>query len=365
MCPTLFKIGDHFQISGYGACIGLGALLCFILAYYRAKKIYAINPDVLINAGLVGLIAGLLGAKIMYWITVFPSFMKDPWFYVRNFGSGFVVYGGLITGILAPIVYLKLIKKESFLDKLDLAVASIALAQGVGRIGCLLAGCCYGQEIPDGAWYSFIGITFAGVEGCEAPAGVSLIPTQIISAVGDFLLCGFLIFYARRERFRGETSVFYILLYAVGRFFVEMLRGDEIRGFVGPFSTSQFVSILMVVLAVVLFFVFRKMNLKPLRASGPYVKAADTKAQENAQKQAPGKAQGKAQEKAQEQAQASAAEISSEKTGETPAAGCAAETGEICAEESENDRAETLDDFEDQMEEIESSLDEDDDKDEV
>ena len=120
------------------------------------------------------------------------------------------------------------------------------MAQGFGRIGCFLAGCCYGRP-TDAFW----GVTFP--EGSFAPAGVPLIPTQLISSVGDFAIAGILLLYNKRNKKAGNVGILYMLLYGIGRFLVECLRSDD-RGTVGMLSTSQFISIGIVLLAIVLFF---------------------------------------------------------------------------------------------------------------
>ena len=274
MHPILFTIGEKITIYSYGFMIAIGMITCVVVAYLRAGKRYATDPDILFNCALIGIISGMVGAKLTYWIV---EFFKDPknfdfgW-QIKNFTAGFVIYGGLILGVLCCLFYVKKIRKMSFLRIFDIAVASIAIGQGIGRIGCFLAGCCYGKAIPDGSWMSFIGVIFPNEALCEAPAGVLLYPAQLISAVGDFILAAFLIFYTDRERFAGEVSVFYIGLYAIGRFLVEFIRGDEARGFVGPLSTSQFIAVIMLVLAVALWFWFKKLNIEPLRPVGPYVK---------------------------------------------------------------------------------------------
>lgn len=84
-----------------------------------------------------------------------------------------------------------------------------------------------------------------------APAGVSLIPTQIISSVGDFLLGFLLIVLARKKRNRGLITGLYFLLYAIGRFLIEFLRNDP-RGNVGALSTSQFIAIFMAAAGILL-----------------------------------------------------------------------------------------------------------------
>lgn len=249
MKNDLFSIGN-FTIHGYGLMIALGFLLCVIMGMYRAKRL-KLNPEAILDIALIGLVVGFVGAKLLYIIVEFPTFLKDP---MRVVGSeGFVVYGGIIAGALSAMVYCRR-KKLVFLDYFDLAAPSIALAQGVGRIGCLLAGCCYGRETS-----CPIGIVFP--EGSLAPAGVRLLPTQILSSAGDLLIVVILLLFHKRAKHRGDVGALYMLLYGVGRFLIEFLRSDD-RGAVGFLSTSQLISIFIVIGAVLLFMSNRKRGAK-------------------------------------------------------------------------------------------------------
>ena len=236
----LFSIGP-VTVHGYGLMIALGIVCCVLLATYRAKK-YQMNPDAILDIAIFSILAGFIGAKLMYVIVEFPAFLRDP---MSVLGSeGFVVYGGIIMGVLTAIVYCR-IKKLDFMKYFDLCAPSISLAQGFGRIGCLLAGCCYGRATD--AWY---GIVFPA--SALAPAGVKLIPTQIISSVGNFVIMAVLLWYYKRAKHTGNVGAMHMLLYGIGRFLVEMLRNDS-RGAVGMLSTSQFISLFIVAGALVLF----------------------------------------------------------------------------------------------------------------
>ena len=264
MKPVLFSIGS-FNVYGYGLMLALAVVAAFGVACFRAKKFYNTDPDLIFNCGLIGIAFGLLGAKVTYWLVEIQAVIENPKI-LLDLGGGFVVYGGVILGILMPILFLRFIKKTSALDKIDLAMPSIALGQAIGRIGCLLAGCCYGAEAPEGAWYA---ITFPA--GAEAPAGIPLYPTQILSSIGDLALFLFLMLYTNRSKFRGQILCLYMILYAIGRYLVEMLRDDP-RGTVGPFSTSQFISIFILLGGIALWIFFWKKNYAPLRRTGEYKK---------------------------------------------------------------------------------------------
>ena len=143
---------------------------------------------------------------------------------------------------------------NDFISYFYLVMPAVSMAQGFGRIGCFCAGCCYGRETD--AWY---GITFTHSD--FAPNGVSLIPTQLISSAGDFLICGVLLWYASKKPEPGRVAAGYLVLYGVGRFLIEFLRNDY-RGSLGIFSTSQIISFGIVALGIALYFVIPKMMEK-------------------------------------------------------------------------------------------------------
>lgn len=241
----LFSIGP-FTVHGYGLMIGIGVLCCIFMGMRRAKK-YGMNEETVIDIALFGLAAGFLGAKLLYIIVEFKAFISDPWSVLGS--EGFVVYGGISAGVAAAIIYCR-VKGLVFLEYFDLLSPCIALAQGFGRIGCFLAGCCYGRETD-----SFLGVEFPPES--LAPAGVKLLPTQLFSSAGDFCIMGILLWHYKRRRRAGDTGFCYMLLYGVGRFFIEMLRNDD-RGNVGSLSTSQFISLFIIGAAVLLLLANRR-----------------------------------------------------------------------------------------------------------
>lgn len=237
MKTDLFSIGS-LTVHGYGLMIGIGFILAMLLAEYRAKRL-GLREEAIIDITIIAGVSGFLGAKLLYVIVEFDEFIKNPKAVLGS--AGFVVYGGIIAGVLCCMLYCK-VKKLNFMEYFDLVMPEIALAQGFGRIGCFLAGCCYGKETS--AWY---GVTFPA--DCLAPAGVSLIPTQLFSAAGDFIFAIILFIlqrtlYKKKKKTSGIVTAVYLMLYAVGRFLIEFLRNDP-RGAVGVLSTSQFIAIFM------------------------------------------------------------------------------------------------------------------------
>lgn len=251
MKNELFSIGP-VTIYGYGLMIGIGILICIIMGMKRAKK-YGLKEDAVIDIALAGLLVGWLGAKILYVIVEWKAFLADPMSVLGT--EGFVVYGGITAGVLAAMVYCRR-KGYQFLEYFDLLAPSVAVAQGFGRIGCFMAGCCYGRETD-----SVLGVVFP--IGSIAPAGVKLLPTQLFSSAGDFGIMLALLWHYKRRKHIGDTGFVYMLLYGVGRFVIEMFRSDN-RGEVGVLSTSQFISIFIVAAALALLWNNRKKG-KPVK----------------------------------------------------------------------------------------------------
>lgn len=244
MYNNLFSIGS-VTIHGYGVMIAVGFVFAIIISYVRAKA-YGLRKNAVIDIALLAMIFGFLGAKLLYVIVEYKAFFASP---LSVLGSdGFVIYGGIIGGVTAAFIYCRK-KKISFMSYFDLAIPAVAVAQGFGRIGCFLAGCCYGCESTT------LGVIFP--EGSIAPAGIPLLPTQLFSSAGDFLIALILVLYARKSKIKGNVGALYLLLYGVGRFVIEFFRND-VRGSVGILSTSQFISIFFILGAVVMFFINAK-----------------------------------------------------------------------------------------------------------
>lgn len=242
------------HIHVYGLMFALGICAAVLVSAYRAKK-NRLSEDRIYTILWLAFIGGFLGTRVLFYLTVLPDIIENPSI-LWNFSNGYVVYGGVIGGVLANVIYFK-VKKEDFLPYFDLVMPQVALGQAIGRIGCFFAGCCYGREtnLP-------IGFTYHTSD--FAPTGVALIPTQLISCVGDLLIFVVLLLYAKRKEAKGTVGALYLMLYSAGRFFVEFLRGDEERGNIGLFSVSQFIAIVVFFLGLLLYVIFTKNGQKQI-----------------------------------------------------------------------------------------------------
>lgn len=242
MKNELLTIGP-FTIHGYGLMIGIGVIAAYLTAEYRARKL-KLDADQIFSLVIWCLVFGGLGSKLLYCLTMLDVILADPSYLLHSLANGWVVYGGLIGGVLGGFLFC-CYKKINFLSYFDLALPSVALAQGFGRIGCFLAGCCYGRPTD-----SPIGITFTN--SAYAPNGISLIPTQLISSGLDFLHFFVLLYIARHKKAEGQVGGFYLIFYSIGRFILEYFRGDMERGSVGELSTSQFIAIFTLIAGIVI-----------------------------------------------------------------------------------------------------------------
>jgi phosphatidylglycerol:prolipoprotein diacylglycerol transferase len=231
-------IWGPINIHIYGLMIAIGAIAAYLTVEFRAKK-KGMQYELVFGLFWWCLIGGILGAKVLYLLTQIKAILADP-SNLLNVAEGFVVYGGIIGGILSGALFC-ITHKLKFLEYFDLVMPSIALAQGFGRIGCIFAGCCYGEETGSNIFIKYNTSDYA-------PLDVHLIPTQPISSALNFLNFAVLIFLSRKVKTSGQIAGFYLIFYSAGRFIIEFFRGDLERGTIGVLSTSQFIAVFLFIL---------------------------------------------------------------------------------------------------------------------
>lgn len=231
MLPSFQAFG--MTIPMYGVLSAVGMLAAFVLLGFTRKHT-RFSEDQALSAALWAIILGFVGAKVLFWLVELDQIIANPAYLLHTLREGFVFYGALIGGLLGVAIY-ALIKKLPFFSLTDYFIPALVIGHAFGRIGCVFAGCCYGMECA-----SPISIVFPA--GSAAPAGVPLLPTQIMESVFLFLLCVFLVWKLTKRKPFGTVSGWYMVLYGAWRFTIEFFRNDE-RGFVGALSTSQFISI--------------------------------------------------------------------------------------------------------------------------
>lgn len=256
MHPVLWEIHlgrfGQFTLGTYGLFYAIAFLLAVKLSMAYARR-EGVDPARMIDLGIWSLLAGIVGAKLLLVLVDFRYYWRHKMEILSNWRSAGVFYGGFLLAIAAGVWYVR--RHRLPLAKVaDAAVPGLLLAQAVGRVGCLAAGCCYGKA-TDARW----AVTFTDPRAQDltgVPLNVPLHPTQIYHLLADLALLGILVAFYPRKRTDGVVFWAYVFGYAVLRFGIEFLRGD-FRGevFGGLLSTSQLIAVVAAALA--LFFLIR------------------------------------------------------------------------------------------------------------
>jgi len=246
--PELFSIGP-ITVYSYGVLLATSYLIGLWLAMRRAKA-WGLDANRVLDLGIYIIIAALIGAKLLLLVVDFDQFRQSPADLMSLARSGGVFYGGLIMAVLVAFWYMHKHRLPLW-TTCDVFAPGIALGHVTGRLGCLAAGCCYGKPttLP---W----GITFTNplaAANVGTPLGIPLHPTQVYEAGAELLILILLLTTERRGRpFPGRTFWGYMFLYAVSRYIIENFRGDPRGTVFGIFSTSQFISLLLAPLSLVM-----------------------------------------------------------------------------------------------------------------
>ncbi len=254
MYPTLFQIGS-FRLSTYGLMMMTAFVAGIVLAVLRGRRLGMPRGFVQDLSTLI-LVGSLAGARLIYVLTHLEEF-RGNWLGVinpirtdGNFGiAGLVLLGGVLTAIPLTVWYSRR-KGQSVLEVLDLLAPSLALGIAIGRVGCLLNGCCFGRacSLPWAIHYP-----------AESHLhGVGLHPTQAYSILINLALMFLLLRVARRRRFQGQVFGLFLLIYSPGRFLVEFFRDYEAGMILArfgswDFTTSQLLTFVMFLAAIALY----------------------------------------------------------------------------------------------------------------
>lgn len=232
----------NITLPMYGLCTMVGTVFALLAVFRLRKKGSPLSEDNLLDALIWAILLGFLCAKLLYFI-VDPPQMPHSWAEVWDLiSAGLVFYGGLLGGLLG-LLFASRKTKRNILTFTDLMAPCFCLAHAGGRIGCLMAGCCYGME-------------YSGP--CAVVLdGVSRLPTQPMEAGFLVILSGVLTAIFLKKPRRGTVTGWYMVLYAVWRFIIEFFR-DDFRGSVGALSTSQFISLFIFALGLFLLIRSRK-----------------------------------------------------------------------------------------------------------
>lgn len=231
-------------VPTYGLMIAIGVIIANIIALFLLKKNKFDINDFIILEGYC-LMGAFFGAKLLYLVVSYKdidwSRILEPAYFNELMLGGFVFYGGLIFGLIFVFIGGKIHKINTVLFIREF-IFLIPLIHGFGRIGCFMAGCCYG--VP---YHGHGAVIFP--ENSYAIPGIELFPIQIVEAVLLFCIAALILFLRIKNNFH-YTVELYFILYGITRFILEFYRYDAIRGVYFGFSTSQWISIVMLLVAL-------------------------------------------------------------------------------------------------------------------
>jgi len=225
MIPILFKIGP-LTVYSYGMMLAIAVVVCSFFLSREAGRI-GIKPEMIYDLIFWMVLSGILGARIFFILLNLPFFLQNPLEIIMIQKGGLAWQGSLVGGMLAGILFIKR-KGCPIWKTLDLLAPYGALGQAIGRMGCFLNGCCFGQKVPWGIYFPV--------------HDARLHPTQLYLSGGLLGIFFVLKFYSKiplapftkgGKVVDGQIFVLYLLLASSWRFCVEFFRADHTQIFFG------------------------------------------------------------------------------------------------------------------------------------
>jgi len=287
--------GYAIPAPSYFVLLLTGFVFATLMGAIWAKRIGQ-DPDVIVDLGLAMLLAGIAGGRLLhvfadgyFWDYVHlctdPSKVewhldraqclsadysgvwdaarsvckpqgRDCFAWARFYAGGLAYYGGFL-GASVAAWYLLRADRFPFWKAADMAGMVVPLGLGFGRMGCLLAGCCFGSPTHSGLALIFPPNSpasesefKAGLLPSMAESSLAVHPTQVYESAACFAISAFLVLYLHgRKRYDGQVFLAFTVLYAIVRFGLEFLRSDD-RGSLFGLSTSQLIGVLLIAAAV-------------------------------------------------------------------------------------------------------------------
>lgn len=247
MHPELINIGP-LTVYSWGFMLSL-AVLAGVLGARRLAQKEGIEPDLVLDFGLLVVITGLIGARVFHVLFFdWEYYAAHPIDIINPYHQGLVFQGALVFGSLAAVWFVRRYRLP-FWGFADIIAPFVALGYSIVRVGCFLAGCCYGKptDLPWGVVFPFLQ---------EIPRH----PTQLYSSLLGLLLFAYLMWLYPRRTFAGQVFLNYLIIYSLGRILIENWRDNPL--FLGPFTLAQVVGAVVLLVGFVLYYRLRWDSLR-------------------------------------------------------------------------------------------------------
>jgi len=246
--------------------VSIGVLLGLWISVRNSEK-QGIDPEHAWNFGILVVLCGIVGAKILYIVNDWGYYTSHPSeiFSFATLQAGGVFSGGLIGAFIAAFWYIRKNRMPA-LATCDAFAPGLALGHAIGRVGCFAAGCCYGKPTNH-----FWGVTFTSPLAqawVGTPLNQALEPTQLFESAVELANFFILMWLLKRKKFDGQVFGSYLFLYGIARFFLEFIRDDPGRGevFGGIMTGTQLISLLLVVMGGLIWYLRPDMKVAPAQA---------------------------------------------------------------------------------------------------
>lgn len=252
MWPVIFQVGPA-ALQTYTVALSL-AFFAGLGLWIREARRVSISPEKIVNLSLGAFLAGLVGGRLLFLVTQWSRIAEGEVHIWALWEGGLVFLGGFLGGTAflywaAPRAGIS--RRIAF----DTLAPALAVAHAIGRLGCFANGCCHGNFCP----YPWA-VTYENPLAAARPLHVPLHPTQIYESLSLLILAAVLLRWNRRPGAftqRISSLQIYLIGYGIFRFALEFYRGDSWRGKWFGLSTSQWLSLGMILFAIVLDFTRR------------------------------------------------------------------------------------------------------------
>ena len=273
MVPVIYDftffglLKEPWSLHTYGVLICAAFLTATSLAKRQALR-EGEDPDRVVDLSFWILVWGLIGSRVVFILTKFDEYIRNPAEIFMFWRGVLVWYGGFI-GAALYLVYHSRKQRLDFFKIGDLFIPYMALAHAIGRLGCIAAGCCHGRpadvpwaiSFPKGSM-AHSAQQISGLIGV-GDAALPVHPTQLYEAGFEIAMFWLLLFWRPRKRFHGQLVLIWLAIYPIARSIIELFRGDKERGvWALGLSTSQYISIAVACFAIWLFFSLRRKRLR-------------------------------------------------------------------------------------------------------
>ena len=255
MYPDLFSIGP-LTIHTYGLFVAIGFAVGLIVTV-KIGNAQGIKPQQAMDMGFIMILSAIIGSRLGYALINLSYYRDHPFDIFKVWQGGLVFSGGLVAVMLVMSWYIKR-HHLSFWKMGDLWAPAVAIGQSFGRIGCFMAGCCYGKP-TDLQW----GVVFTHPQSLARPLNIPLHPTQLYSSLSGLIIFIVLMVLYTKKRFQGQVFLWFLILHSTSRLLIERFRGDD-RGLIpgSDMSITQLITLLILIASVILLFVMKSRKEK-------------------------------------------------------------------------------------------------------